>query len=172
MKKIKQLGKVAFLALALSFASCSSDDGGGSTSGAGNGTIKATVDGKTITTLKLGSYAYISDSPYKTLSVAGSDASGKAFSIQVNPYSGAGTYTVDNADGLVVFSYSALDMNNPQNQNNTWVSAGDGTTGTLTVTESTDKVVKGTFTFKGVNSAGTYKDVKNGSFNVEVKPMN
>lgn len=41
-----------------------------------------------------------------------------------------------------------------------------GVTGTITVTESSDTNVKGTFSFKGVNDLGTFKNVTNGSFNV------
>ena len=168
MKKIKQLGKIGFLALALTFASCSSDSAGNPTGPAGEGTITASVDGSTITTMQLGTFGYVSGSgASKALQLSGSDATGKAFTLQVVGYTGIATYNVNAANGpLAVLTYTATDLNNPQNTNNTWVSGGDGTTGTLTVTEYTDAVVKGTFSFKGVNQAGTFKQISNGSFNV------
>ena len=168
MKKIKQLGKIGFLALALTFASCSSDSAGTPIGVAGEGTITASVDGTTVTTMQLGTFGYVSGSgASKALQLTGADATGKAFTLQVVGYTGIATYNVNAGNGpLAVLTYTATDFNNPQNTNNTWVSGGDGTTGTLTVTEYTDAVVKGTFSFKGVNQAGTFKQISNGSFNV------
>lgn len=171
MKKIKQLGTIAFLALALTFGSCSSDSDGGSTSGGGEGTISAKVDGKTVTTMKLGTYGTVASSGgYKILSLAGADATGKAYNFAVVGFTGKKTYDVNaGAESSAVLTYSITDMNNPQNVNNTWAAGGDdGSTGTITVTEYTDAMVKGTFEFKGVNQAGAFKEVKNGSFNVKL----
>lgn len=170
MKKIKQLGTIAFLALALSFVSCSSDSEGGSTS-AGEGTISAKVDGKTVTTIKSGTIGVMnSTGDFKMLVLSGSSMTGQAISISVFDFNGNGTYNLATGDGPnVSFSYTALDFNDPQNTNNVWTAPGDdtsATTGTLTVTESTTERVKGTFSFKGVNNLGSFKDVKNGSFNV------
>ena len=167
MKKIKQLGKIAFLALAISFASCSSDDGGGSTSTAGDGTITAKVDGKTVTTIKAGTAGVASDN---FLILTGATMSQESFSITIYNYTGNGTYDVitENEVGAV-FSYTKIDLNDPQSTHNTWYAPledNSGVTGTITVTESSDTNVKGTFSFKGVNDLGTFKNVTNGSFNV------
>lgn len=171
MKKIKQLGKIGILALALSFASCSSDSSGTSIGPAGDGTITASVDGTNVTTLQLATIGIVNGTgAAKTLQLSGADATGKSFSIQVMGYTGVATYSINAPTGpIAVLSYTALDFNNPQNTNNVWISAGDGTTGTLSVTEYTDAVVKGTFSFKGRNQAGTFKQITNGSFNV---PLN
>lgn len=173
MKKIKQLGTLAFLALALTFGSCSSDSDGGSTSAAGDGTISAKVDGKTVTTIKAGTVGVVnSNGDFKMLTLTGSSMSGQAISITVFDFNGNGTYNLITDDGpSVSFTYTALDFNDPQNTNNVWVAPGGdmtGTTGTLTVTESSTERVKGTFSFKGVNNLGTFKDVKSGSFNVSL----
>ncbi len=170
MKKIKQLGTIAFLALALSFSSCSSDDGGGSTTGiTGNGTIKATVDGKTITTMKEATIAIRSGS---FLNVQGSSMSGEALGITIYGFTGNGTYGVMTGDDLgAVLYYTKIDLNDPQSTHNTWFAPLDGNsvaTGTVTVTESTDTNVKGTFSFKGANDQGNMKEIKSGSFNVAI----
>ncbi|WP_432672989.1 hypothetical protein [Flavobacterium sp. SM2513] len=168
MKKIKQLGKIAFLALALSFGSCSSDDGGGSTGGtAASGTIKATVAGKTITTMAQGTFATHSGS---FLTITGSTMSQEALGITIYDFTGEGTYELITGNNLgVVFSYTKIDLNNPMSTSNSWYAPLDettGTSGTVTITEATETNVKGTFSFKGINDLGTYKEVKNGAFNV------
>lgn len=170
MKKIKQLGTIAFLALALSFASCSSDDSGSSTGGTtGSGTIKATVAGKTITTLAQGTFATRSGS---FLTLTGSTMSQEVLGITIYGFTGTGTYNLITGNDLgAILTYTKLDLNDPQSTHNTWYAPLDettGTSGTVTVTEVTDTNVKGTFSFKGINDQGTYKDVKNGSFNVGI----
>ncbi len=166
MKKIKQLGKIAFLALAISFGSCSSDDGGGSVS-AGAGTISAKVDGKTVTTIQAGTIGAVSG---EFLILTGTSMSQEAFSIAIYNYTGNGTYSLITGNEVgAVMSYTKVDLNNPQSTSNTWVAPADeetGTSGTITVTESSATNVKGTFSFKGVNDLGTFKNVTNGSFNV------
>lgn len=169
MKKIKQLGKIAFLALAISFGSCSSDDGGGSTGGgsAADGTITAKVEGKTVTTIKAGTVGVASGN---LLTLSGATMNQEAFSITVYNYTGNGTYDAITGNEVgAVFSYTKIDLNDPQSTHNTWYAPLEdtsGVTGTITVTESSDTNVKGTFSFKGVNDLGTFKNVTNGSFNV------
>ena len=168
MKKIKQLGTIAFLALGLSFGSCSSDDSGDSTGGvAADGTITASVDGNSITTLNAATIALKTGN---LLNVSGSTMTGESITMVISNFTGNGTYNVITGNDLgAVFTYTKIDLNNPQSTNNTWYAPFDGTTGTsgtITVTESTDQKVKGTFSFKGVNDLGTYKNVTNGSFNV------
>ena len=168
MKKIKQLGKIAFLALAISFGSCSSDDGGGSTGGsAGDGTITAKVDGKSITTIKMATVG-VSSSNFLTLS--GTTMNQEGISITVYNYTGEGTYNAISGNEVgAVFSYIKVDLNDPQSSHNTWYAPLEdtsGVTGTITVTEASADKVKGTFSFKGANDLGTFKNVTNGSFNV------
>ena len=174
MKKIKQLGKIAFLALALSFGSCSSDDGGGSTGGsAASGTIKANVAGKSITTASQATFATRSGA---FLSINGTTMGQEALGIIIYNFTGEGTYDVITGNDLgAVFSYTKIDLSNPMSTSNTWTAPLDettGTSGTVTVTEITDTDVKGTFSFKGINDLGTYKEVKNGAFNVKIQQSN
>ena len=168
MKKIKQLGTIAFLALGLTFGSCSSDDSGSSTGGvAAEGTITASVDGNSISTMSAASFAVKAGT---LLSVTGSTLTGESISVMIYNFNGNGTYNVITGDDLgAIFTYTKIDMNNPQNTNNTWVAPLDGNTaatGTVTVTEYTDQKVVGTFSFKGANELGTFKNVTNGLFNV------
>lgn len=170
MKNFKHLAAFAVLALAFTFTSCSSDDGGGSTGGStASGTIKATVAGKTITTMAQGTFATRSGN---FLTLTGSTMSQEVLGITIYNFTGAGTYNLITGNDLgAVCSYTKLDLNDPQSTHNTWYAPLDettGTSGTITVTEVTDTDVKGTFSFKGINDLGTYKDVKNGSFNVKL----
>lgn len=166
MKKIKQLGKIAFLALAISFGSCSSDDGGGSVS-AGAGTISAKVDGKTVTTIQAGTTASVNGS---FVMLSGTTMSQEAFTIVIYDYNGAGTYSVITGNDLgAVFTYSKININDPLNTSNTWYAPLDettGTSGTITITEESETDIKGTFSFKAINDLGTFKNVTNGSFNI------
>ena len=170
MKKIKQLAKISLFVLALSLGSCSSDEGGSSTGGgvAAEGTIKAKVDGKSLTTIKEGTLAVNTSG---VLTVQGTSMSGEAITIVVYNFNGAGTYDIITGNDLgAVFAYTKVDLNNPNGTNNTWYAPLDetsGTSGSVTVTESTDEGVKGTFSFKGVNDLGTFKNVTNGAFNVK-----
>ena len=173
MKKIKQLGKIAFLALAISFGSCSSDDGGGSTGGGGstaNGTMKATVAGKSITTMKEATFATLNGT---FLTVTGTTTSQEALGITVYNFTGPGTYALITGNDLgVAFTYSKINLSNPLDTGNTWYAPLDettGTSGTLTVSEVTATHVKGTFSFKAINEQNTYKEVTNGVFDVEIK---
>lgn len=168
MKKIKQLGKIAFLALALSFASCSSDSAGGSTGGAaGEGTITAKVDGKSFKSLSAATIGQVSD---QVLQVIGSNAKGENISIQILSFNGIGTYDVkSDGDTFAVCSYTAIDLNDPQNTNNIYSSGYDGavSVGSVDVTSVTDTNIKGTFSFTAKNQAGASKSITAGSFNVK-----
>lgn len=172
MKKIKQLGTIAFLALALSFGSCSSDDGGGSTGGgsAAEGTITAKVDGKSIKTAEAASFAVQSST---FLQITGTTMNQEALGIIIYNFNGVGTYNVITGNDLgAIFTYSKININDPMNTSNTWYAPLDettGTSGTVTVTEITETNVKGTFSFKAINDQNTYKDVKNGAFNVKLQ---
>ncbi|CAM4009581.1 hypothetical protein FLAN108750_04955 [Flavobacterium antarcticum] len=171
MKRIKQLGKIAFLALALSFASCSSDSEGGSTI-AGAGTITANVGGTTVTTMEAATIGLLTGTTgFKILSLSGSDLGGDGFTITISGYDNEGTYTIDGVnDQSATFTFLDFDFNNPQNTDNVWSAPYDaqGTSGTVTVTSQTNERVKGTFSFKGINNAGTFKQVTNGSFDVKM----
>lgn len=172
MKKIKQFGKIAFLALALTFVSCSSDSDGSSTTTGGDGTISGKVDGKTVSSNSLATIASLSGGGgFQMLSVSGTDLGGDGFTITISGYTGVGTYqATSDTDKLAVCSYIDFDMNNPQNTNNVWTSPYDieGTSGSVVITEQTDTRVKGTFSFKGANNTGSFKNVTNGTFNVKL----
>ena len=170
MKKIKQLGTIAFFALALTFGSCSSDDDGGSTGGdsVANGTINATVDGNNITTLVQTTGGLVSGTDF---SMIGSTISGETLQVSVKGFTGVGTYNLlatSTNIGAELF-YSKIDMNDPESTHNLWTApfgSNTGVSGIFTVTEITDTNIKGTFSFKGANDLGNIKEVKNGKFNV------
>lgn len=59
MKTIKKISLVLFTAIAISLSSCSSDSDGGGGGSAGAGTITAKVNGNTVTSLAMTTYAEI-----------------------------------------------------------------------------------------------------------------
>ena len=185
MKKIKQLGKIGFLALLLSFASCSSDSEGSSTGGpiaglATEGTIKGDADGTTIVT-STGSTtgSSIVSGDYKTLQLTGVYSStgdggatiAEAFGITIYGYTNEGTYNVTNESTDVILSLNrSISKPGQDTLFEMWTArkSNSGTTGTIIITEATSTRVKGTFSFKGKSSGGLFKEVTNGSFNVAV----
>ena len=185
MKKIKQLGKIGFLALLLSFASCSSDDEGSSTGGpigglATEGTIKGDVDGTTIvTTTGSTTASSMVSGDYKTLQITGVYSStgdggatiAEAFGLTIYGYTNEGTYNVTTESTDVILSFNRIIAKPGQDTLfELWTArkSSPGTTGTIIITEATSTRVKGTFTFKGLQENGNLKEVTNGSFNVAV----
>lgn len=169
MKKIKQLGKIAFLALAITFGSCSSDSDGGSVN-AGEGTITAKVDGTTVTSLDLATFAYQTS---VGLQITGTNSAAKNLAIQILGFEGVGKYDMGGDNTRAVGTYTEVDLNDPQNLNNIWMApySENALDGVVDVTEVTDTHVKGTFSFKAQNEAGTVKNVTNGSFNIKITQM-
>lgn len=169
MKKIKQLSKVLFLALVFTFASCSSDSEGGSVS-AGEGTISAKVDGTTVTSVPQGTFAYLTDIG---LQITGSNIAAKNLAIQILTFDGVGKYNMGGNNPLAIGTYTEVDLNDPQNLNNIWIApySENSIDGYVDVTEVTATHVKGTFSFKAQNQAGTVKDITNGSFNIKTTEM-
>ncbi len=174
MKTIKQLNIFALLLIstAIFTFSCKSDDDGGSGGSAAAGTITAKVNGTTITTMEMVTFAHnVSGS----LSIQGNTGgtSSKAFSMLILNFDGVGTYPIGggaNIANSASYSEIVVDINNPMNsQTYNWQAPYDANqAGEVKITEVTDAYVKGTFTFqcKNVNGDGSIKNVTEGSFNV------
>ena len=82
-------------------------------------------------------------------------------------FEGVGTYDI--GGGANVFgnaSYTEVDVANPSDSE-TWVAPFDSTiAGKISVSEVSDTSIKGTFNFKGKNADGTFKEITEGSFDV------
>ena len=171
MKKIKQLVTICSLALAFTFASCSSDnDGNGGSVLAGDGLVTAKVDGTTVTSTKELTQASLVTGQLSSLLIQGTNLQGDGFYITITGYDGAKTYEIGGENTIfAVCSYIDTDLNNPT-QPNIWTGPYDEAgqvVGQVVVTEATDTRVKGTFSFTGKNvENNSLKTVTDGSFNV------
>jgi hypothetical protein len=177
MKKFKQFGVVLTLVLVTILASCSSDggnDGGGGGVTDAAGTIKAKVDGATITSnSSFTTGTKINAGGITTLTLQGTDNSGKGFQFIVNGFSSTGTYAIGGpATIAVIGNYIEANASNPSSTQ-TWGAPYDSSVaGEIVFTTVTATKVTGTFYFTGKNSANnTTKQITEGSFNVNVTSM-
>ena len=171
MKTIKKIS-VLFLATVISlFAlSCSSSDDGGSGGSAAAGTIKAKVDGANFASNKDFTMA-TKISSVGTLTIQGSDNSGKGFNLILNGVEGEGTYEIGSGVGgiAITASYTEANASDPMNSQS-WQAPYDSTiAGEIKISELTDSKVVGTFHFSAKNSNdNSMKEITEGSFNVNV----
>ena len=190
MKKIKQIGTIAFLALAFTFTSCSSDSDGSSTGGltgglATTGTIKGNVDGTTIITdLNTTSGTIMGTGSFRKLQVlgvyssTGADGSiiSEGFGVTVFGYTDVGTYNINMSEGSdISLSFNRIITKTGEETTSDLWAAGKifaGSTATVTITEASSTRVIGTFSLKGLGNNGIFKEVTNGSFNVAVTEYN
>ena len=174
MKKIKQFGKIAFLALALTFASCSSDSEGTPVTNGAEGTITAKVDGNTFTTSVIATGGTISGgNQYTLLSIFGTELTSRGITLQIIDFAGVGTYTVGSETGPHSICGYSDKKPGSTNEYETWTTANaTDATGSITITEKSESNIKGTFSFKGKNAiTGTYKELTNGSFNLKMSQI-
>ena len=105
------------------------------------------------------------------LYMTGQTAEEEAFLIIINDYKGPGTYMINGAKGAidsgVTFGRNGKVPNNYQIWNvRTNI---EGSSAKIIITEQTEKLVKGTISFKAKNEEdGNFLEVKNGSFFIKV----
>jgi hypothetical protein len=170
MKTFKNLFLVFFVALAVSVTSCKKDDDGGSGGNAGAGTIAARVNGNDFSSLEIASTAsQATGSNGTTITLQGSDASGKGIFLIINGFDGTGTYELSDSNVFVVATYVEANASNPQNSQ-TWSAPydGSGVVGEINISEKTETTIKGTFNFspKNVNGDQSIKTITDGSFDL------
>jgi|SRR5690606_16146021 len=178
MKTLKKTTYVLAIALALIFTGCSKDDDGGGGGAAAAGTMTAKVDGSTVTTLEMTTYAsMVSQGGASVLIVQGNTGgtSSKAFNLQITGVDGPGTYEIG---GDFIFSAIAayievtVDPSNPTAaETDEWVAPFDGgeVVGEIKISELTDANVKGTFRFSAKHQENdSMKEITEGSFDVDV----
>lgn len=174
MKTIKKISVLFVATVFSSFAlSCSSSDDGGGPGDAAEGTITASVNGSTVTTLEMTTAATVSSGVLHFQGTAGSTTS-KSFSINVNGFEGVGTYDVGGGStGLgaanAAYIEIVVDPSNPMNFEETiWSAPYDGgdKVGEIQVSEYVEgDYVKGTFHFTAMNpDDNSTKNITNGSF--------
>ena len=173
MKNLNKLGVILFLATASIFTSCSSDDNGGGSSTASLGTITATVDGASFTTITQGTNASIANNgTYQNLAITGSTITGKTIILSILGQNiGVGTYPIvdEDTDFIATAVYSSIDLANPTAAQ-TWSApyTDMGTTSSISITSISATNVQGTFHFVGLGDNDQTKEITNGSFNVNI----
>lgn len=157
----------------ITIAACKKNDDGGSGGSAGDGVMQAKIGGNSWTSIKMSTSAQYVEIG-KSLTILGTDASGKAINIIINNYDGStGTWSIPNSVGSigVVATYIEANLGGTPK---TWVApySGSGVIGEIKVSGfSKTGNVAGTFKFKSRNQADNadFKDITEGSFNMAVK---
>lgn len=176
MKKMFKIGFLSLLASTMFFTntSCSSDDDGGGGGTAAAGTITAKVNGTSVTTLNMVTFAS-QVGPMLTIQGNTGGTSSKAFVLNITTFDGVGTYDIGGGTGglgLANASYTEItvDLANPMAPTtNVWAApyTGGAKVGEVRVSEVTSTGVKGTFQFSCKNSSDdSMKEITEGSFNV------
>ncbi|MDC8001075.1 DUF6252 family protein [Aequorivita todarodis] len=170
MKLFNKTILVLMAVVAVSLTSCKKDDDGGGGGDAASGTVSAKVSGASYNSDPLVTSAVRSDANgVSTLMITSNTMNGKNITLSINGgFDGVGTYSI--GGGPNVFgnaSYTEVDVNNPTNSE-IWVAPYDtSVAGEIKVSEISSTNIKGTFNFKGKNADGTFKDITEGSFNVD-----
>lgn len=172
MKTLNKTILVLLAIVAVGFTSCSKDDDGGSDGAAAAGTVEAKVDGSAFKSMTQTSTAsYVSAGGSATVTLQGSDASGKAIHIIIGGFDGEGTYQLSDSNVFISASYTEVNVNDPMNTQ-TWHAPyqDSGIVGEVKVSELTDTNIKGTFNFKGKNMGenGSIKNLTDGSYNLSL----
>ncbi len=171
---MKTLKKLLFGCLILfTVSACKKDDDGGDGGSAVEGTMTAKIGGTAWSSSKISTSAqYVAIG--KSLTMLGTDASGKAINIIINNYDGStGTWQIPNSIGVigVVASYTEVNLGS---STKTWAApySNSGLIGEVKISAfSANGSVKGTFKFKARNQSDNadFKDITDGSFDMSVK---
>lgn len=169
MKTIKFLS--LFLFASLIITSCKKDDDGGDDSTAAAGTITAKVNGTTFTSIELATTAnQVTAQGVTTITIQGSDASGKGIVMIINAFDGVGTYEITDSNVFTSATYLEANVNNPTNSQ-TWTAPfqDSGVVGQIQISNKTDTNIQGTFNFTAKNSNDqSERNITEGSFNMNL----
>lgn len=172
MKTFKKTIYVVMAIMAVSLTSCSKSDDGGDGGDAGSGIVKAEVEGNSYTSEPTLTSAVRTDSNgTSTLFISGNTMNGKNITLGINGgFEGVGEYIIGGgANVFVNGSYTEVDVNNPTDAQTWQAPFDDSVAGKINISEISSTVVKGTFNFKCKNMNGTFKNIMEGSFNVNIK---
>lgn len=169
MKTIK-IFSFFFLA-SLALTSCKKDDDGGEDPSANEGTLTASVDGNSFTSLEIATVANeVSANGNTTITIQGSDASGKGIILIINGFDGTGTYELRDDNVFIVANYVEANVSNPT-ATQTWTAPyqDSGVVGQIQISAKTATNIQGTFNFDAQNpNDSTIKNITNGSFNMDL----
>lgn len=172
MKTFKKSILLVLAVMAISLTSCKKDDDGGGDGGAASGVVQAKVSGSNYKSEATLTTAVRSDANgTSSLTITANTMNGKNISLTIiGGFEGVGSYNI--GGGANVFgnaSYTEVDVANPMDAQ-IWVAPYDeSVAGEIKVSEISNTNVKGTFKFKGKNADGSFKDITEGSFNVNFR---
>ena len=172
MKTFKKSILVVLAIVAVSLTSCKKDDDGGDGGSASSGTVKAKVAGSNYSSdPALTSATRIDASGTSTVTITANTMNGRNITLSIiGGFEGVGSYNI--GGGANVFgnaSYTEVDVSNPMDAE-MWVAPFDeSVAGKISVSEVSSTNIKGTFNFRGKNEDGSFKEITEGSFNVDFK---
>ena len=155
--------------VAVSLISCKKDDDGGG-GGAASGTVQAKVAGSNYKSDSALTSAIRTDANgTSSVIITANTMNGRNISLSImGGFEGVGSYNI--GGGANVFgnaSYTEIDVSNPSDAE-IWSAPFDATVaGEINVSEVSDTKIKGTFNFRGKNDDGSFKEITEGSFNVD-----
>jgi hypothetical protein len=161
-----------FMFFCIGTTSCSDDDEGGSAGTAASGTVTAKVDGANFQSNEmLSSGNLVTQGPTDSMTLQGTDNSGKGFNFVINGYDGVGTYTFGGSSlGFIVGNYIEANASNPT-ASQTWTAPydDDSIRGEINISTDSGDNVTGTFEFtaKNSNGDGSIKTITEGSFDLD-----
>lgn len=172
MKTLNKTILVLMAIVALSLTSCSSDDDGGGGGSAASGTVSAKVDGANYSSdAALTSARHSGSGATGSLVITANTMNGRNITMSIMPgFNGVGTYPIGGgANVTAIASYIEMDAANPMDAQ-IWSGPFDeSVAGEIKISEITTTNVKGTFHFRGKNDNGSFKEITDGSFDVNIE---
>lgn len=163
----------------VTISSCKKDEDGGDAGPAAEGTIQATIDGKTFTSLSMVTFATkVTAAGTTIISIQGNNGgtSSQAIVFTLNGITETGTYEIGGKSSISVsasYIETKVSLSDPANPEvNTWQAPyEESAAGEIKISELSDSKIVGTFQFKGKNTLGdgSVKEIKSGSFNIKFR---
>jgi len=172
MKNLNNLKRIALtLFISAALFACKSDDEGGSGGDAASGTVEAKVAGSNYKSDKQGTQAQRIESQGTTTILITSNefSSGKNITLTISSgFDGIGTYQIGGGPNVFVNAqYVEGNANDPLDSQIWSAPFDESVAGEINVSAVSDSNIKGTFSFTGKNEDGSFKEVTEGSFNVD-----
>ena len=172
MKTIKLL-VVAFVATCvLSLQSCKTDDDGGDSGSASNGTVSASIDGSSYKSDAVGTSVrqIVANGNTTTVITSNELSSSRNITLTLNGVDSVGTYLIGGGANIsIVASYIEANVSNPADAQIWSAPFNDTSTGEINIVTLTDSKIEGTFEFTGKNNQDdSTVRVTSGSFNLDL----
>lgn len=172
IKTIKQFMLLIMTVSLVTLTGCKSDDDNATGGGSSSGTITASIDGSSFTSMEISSKA-TKVSATGTLILQGTNSNGEGLVMTINAYSGTGEYPIDSS-GLNPNTgiYTETDISNPANTQSWQSPYQNSPMGSIKITEDTGSDIKGEFSFMAKNAGdNSLMDITSGAFNLTIQSL-